>query len=91
MNEAQKMQEELGVNKTFKLVDPIVTPEGKVDEITVRRVRVKDYKEAAQRYPDNGALQQIYVLSKASGLMEEDFENMAWEDCKKLQSFCVGD
>lgn len=85
------MQEQLGINKTIKLVEPIETPTGTVSEITVRRVRVKDYKQAAERYPDNGALQQIYVLSQVSGLMEEDFENLAWEDYKKLQSFCVGD
>lgn len=89
--EAQKLQEKLGVKKTIKLVEPIDTPSGAVSEINVRRVRVKDYKAAAERYPENGALQQIFVLSQASGLMEEDFENLAWEDYKKLQSFCVGD
>ncbi|MBF0802903.1 MULTISPECIES: phage tail assembly protein [unclassified Neisseria] len=90
MNEAKQLQEKLGISQTIKLVEPITTPTGEVREITVRRVRVKDYKQAAERYPDNGALQQISVLAQASGLMEEDFENLTWADYKKLESFCIG-
>lgn len=89
-NEAQKLQEKVGLTKTIRLVQPVETPDGEVSELTVRRVKVKDYKLAAEKYPNNGALQQIEVLAVASGLMPEDFENLCWEDYSKLQSFCIG-
>lgn len=90
-NQAEQLQEKIGMTKTFQLVQPIHSPNGVVNELTVRRVTVKDYKRAAEKYPNNGALQQIEVLAAASGLMVEDFENLCWEDYSKLQSFCVGD
>lgn len=89
-NEAQKMQEQMGLSRTIKLVQPVSTPEGEVTELTVRRVLVKDYRKAAEKYPNNGALQQIEVLAAASGLMVEDFENLCWEDYSRLQQFCTG-
>ena len=89
-NEAQKLQQQIGVTQTIKLVQPIETPNGTVTEVTTRRVLVKDYKRAAELYPNSAALQQIHVMALASGLMPEDFENMAWEDYSKLQTFCIG-
>ena len=79
-NEAQKLQQKIGVTQTIQLVQPIETPNGTVTEVTTRRVLVKDYKQAAELYPNSAALQQIHVMALASGLMPEDFENMAWED-----------
>jgi len=89
-NEAQKVQNKRGLTETIKLVQPVETPDGPVTELTVRRVLVKDYRKAAEKYPNNGALQQIEVLAAASGLMTEDFENLCWEDFTKLQTFCTG-
>ena len=89
-NEAQKVPQQHCVTQTFQLVQPIETPHRSVTEVTTRRVLVKDYKRAAELYPNSAALQQIHVMALASGLMPEDFENMAWEDYSKLQTFCIG-
>ena len=72
-NEAQKLQQQIGVTQTIQLVQPIETPNGTVTEVTTRRVLVKDYKQAAELYPNSAALQQIHVMALASGLMPEDF------------------
>ena len=50
-NEAQKLQQKIGVTQTIQLVQPIETPNGTVTEVTTRRVLVKDYKQAAELYP----------------------------------------
>ncbi|QEY23550.1 phage tail assembly protein [Neisseria animalis] len=89
-NESQKLQEQLGIGKEIVLVEPLDTPTGKVEKLTLRRVKVKDYKRAAEQYPDNAALQQLATLSLASGLMEEDFDNLCWEDYQQISKFCLG-
>ena len=89
-NAAQKIHEKLGLTQTFKLVEAITSPLGEITSVTARRVKVVDYKRAAEMYPENGALQQIQVLTVASGLQAEDFDQMAWEDYQKLRQFCTG-
>ena len=89
-NAAQKIQEKLGAAKVFVLVEPINPPLGEITVVSARRVKVADYKRAAEMYPDNGALQQIQVLAVASGLQAEDFDAMTWEDYQKLRQFCTG-
>lgn len=89
-NTAQKIQEKLGATKSFTLVEPINSPTGVITSVTARRVKVADYKRAAEIHPENGALQQIQVLTVASGLQAEDFDAMTWEDYQKLRQFCTG-
>ena len=45
--EAQNLQEQLGTGKVIKLAEPLQTPSGAITELTLRRVRVKDFKRAA--------------------------------------------
>ena len=90
LNAAQKVQEQLGFIKVFPLRKPIMTPMGEVNQVTARLVMVEDYEKAAIEHPENGALQQIQVLTVASGLQAEDFDQMAWEDYQKLRQFCTG-
>ena len=90
LNAAQKIHEKLGLTRTFPLVESIASPLGEITSVTARRVKVVDYKRAAEMYPENGALQQIHVLTVASGLQAEDFDQMAWEDYQKLRQFCTG-
>ncbi len=89
-NEAQTLQEQLGVGKVVELLEPLDTPTGKVEKLTLRRVKVKDYKLAAEQYPDNAALQQLTALATATGLMQEDFEELCWEDYQQISRFCLG-
>lgn len=89
-NEVQQIQEQLGMTNQVKLIEPIETVNGVVDTLTLRRVKVKDYKFAAQQYPENAALQQLAALAVASGLQQEDFENLCWEDYQQISKFCLG-
>lgn len=89
-NEAQQLQEKIGTSKTITLVEPIETPTGKVTELTLRRVKVKDFKKAAEQYPDNPVLQEAQCLSQACGLQIEDFDELSWEDYSQARQFCLG-
>lgn len=89
-NEAQQLQEDLCVGKVIELLEPLDTPGGKVAKLTLRRVKVKDYKRAAELHPDNAALQQLAALANATGLMQEDFEELCWEDYQQISRFCLG-
>ena len=91
LNAAQKVQEQLGFIKVFPLRKPIMTPMGEVNQVTARLVMVEDYEKAAIEHPENGALQQLYVMGIACGLTREDFRKMAWSDYQKIRSFCSGD
>ena len=88
--EAQQIQQKLGTNKTVKLIEPLDTPSGQLTEITIRRVKIKDLKRAAEQYPDNSILQEAQVLAMASGLQSEDFDELTWEDYSKIRKFCIG-
>ncbi|HRL33785.1 MAG TPA: phage tail assembly protein [Neisseria sp.] len=89
-NQAQALQEQLGVGKVIELLEPLDTPDGKIEKLTLRRVKVKDYKRAAEQHPDNAALQQLAALANATGLMQEDFEELCWEDYQQISQFCLG-
>ena len=89
-NEAQQLQDKLGSSKIIKLVEPIDTPDGAVTQLTLRRVRVKDFKRAAEQHPDNAVLQEAQCLAIASGLQSEDFDELAWEDYSQVRQFCLG-
>ena len=89
-NEAQKLQQDIGVSKVFTLVEPIDTPNGEVKELTARRVKIKDYKRAAVMHPDSSVMQEMAALAMAVDLQIEDFDNLAWEDYSKIRKFCLG-
>ena len=88
--EAQQIQQKLGTNKTIELIEPLDTPNGQLTEITIRLVKIKDLKRAAEQYPDNSILQEAQVLAMASGLQSEDFDELTWEDYSKIRKFCIG-
>ncbi|MBI0096812.1 MULTISPECIES: phage tail assembly protein [unclassified Snodgrassella] len=88
--EAQNLQEQLGTGKVIKLAEPLQTPSGAITELTLRRVRVKDFKRAAEQYPDNAVLQEAQCLAMASGLQNEDFDELSWEDYTLVRQFCLG-
>lgn len=87
--EAQNLQEQLGTGKVIKLAEPLQTPSGAITELTLRRVRVKDFKRAAEQYPDNAVLQEAQCLAMASGLQSEDFDELSWEDYTQVRQFCL--
>ena len=89
-NEAQQLQEKIGVSQVFTLVEPISTPNGEVTELTVRRVKIKDFKRAAAMHPDSSVMQEMVALSAAVDLQVEDFDNLTWEDYSKIRKFCLG-
>lgn len=89
-NEAQKLQQDIGVSKVFTLVEPIDTPNGEVSVLTVRRVKIKDYKRAAAMHPDSSVMQEMAALSAAVDLQIEDFDNLTWEDYSNIRKFCLG-
>ena len=89
-NEAQQLQEKIGISQTFVLVEPIDTPNGEIKELTVRRVKIKDYKRAAAMHPDSGVMQEMAALSAAVDLQVEDFDSLTWEDYSKIRKFCLG-
>ena len=89
-NEAQKLQQDIGVSKVFTLVEPIDTPNGEVSVLTVRRVKIKDYKRAAAMHPDSNVMQEMAALSAAVDLQVEDFDSLTWEDYSKIRKFCLG-
>ncbi len=89
-NEAQQLQQQLGASKVITLIEPLHTPTGVINQLTLRRVRVKDFKRAAEQYPDNVVLQEAQCLALASGLQIEDFDELVWEDYSQLRQFCLG-
>lgn len=89
-NEAQQLQEKIGVSQVFTLVEPISTPNGEVTELTVRRVKIKDFKRAAAMHPDSSVMQEMVALCAAVDLQAEDFDSLTWEDYSKIRKFCLG-
>ena len=89
-NEAQQLQEKIGVSQVVTLVEPIHTPNGEITELTIRRVKIKDFKRAAAMHPDSSVMQEMAALSVAVDLQLEDFDNLVWEDYSKIRKFCLG-
>lgn len=68
---------------TITLNYPINTPNGELKEITLRRAKAKDLRQA-QQYQDP-AEQEFYLFSALTGVMVEDLEELDLSDYKKLQ------
>lgn len=85
-NEAQKLQENLGVSKVIELFYPVVLADGsRLERITMRRAKVGDLR--AVSHLEGEAAQEIAMLARLSGLVPEDLEDLDLCDYKQLQDF----
>lgn len=85
-NEAQKLQENLGVRKVIELFCPVVLADGtRLERITMRRAKVGDIR--AVSHLESDAAQEIAMLARLSGLVPEDLEDLDLCDYKQLQDF----
>lgn len=85
-NEAQKLQENLGVNKVIELFCPVVLADGsRLECITMRRAKVGDLR--AVSHLEGEAAQEIAMLARLCGLVPEDLEDLDLCDYRQLQDF----
>ena len=85
-NEAQQLQEQLGVGKTIVLKYPLRLGTGeRLDKVTLRRPRVGDLRAAAHLASD--AEQELAIFARITGLIPEDLDEMDLADYKQLQDW----
>lgn len=86
MNEAKKMQEQLGVSKEIKLKYPVRLATGEIlEKLTLRRPKVGDIRAVAGLATD--AEQELSIMARISGLVPEDLDELDFADYKALQEF----
>lgn len=86
MNEAKKMQEQLGVSKEIKLKYPVRLATGEMlEKLTLRRPKVGDIRAVAGLATD--AEQELAIMARISGLVPEDLDELDFADYKALQEF----
>lgn len=84
-NEAQKMQQDLGLAKEVVLKYPARLPTGEtLSKVTVRRPRVGDVRAVA--HIGNETEQGLAVLARVTGLVPEDLDLLDLEDLQTLQA-----
>ncbi|ROV57145.1 phage tail assembly protein [Neisseria chenwenguii] len=84
MNEAQKLQEDLGATKTVKLKYPARLATGQtLTELTLRRPKVGDIRAAAHLNTD--AEQELFIFARLTGLVPEDLDALDFADYKEVQ------
>lgn len=84
MNEAQKLQEDLGVTQTVKLKYPVRLATGQtLTELTLRRPKVGDIRAAAHLNTD--AEQELFIFARLTGLVPEDLDVLDFADYKEVQ------
>ena len=84
MNEAKKLQDDLGVNAVVKLKYPVRLPTGEIlDKLTLRRVKVGDLRAVSRI--ENEAEQGLAILARITGLVPEDLDLLDLEDLNALQ------
>ena len=84
MNEAKKLQDDLGVNAVVKLKYPARLPTGEtLDKLTLRRVKVGDLRAVSRI--ENEAEQGLAILARITGLVPEDLDLLDLEDLNALQ------
>ena len=84
MNEAKKLQDDLGVNAVVKLKYPVRLPTGEtLDKLTLRRVKVGDLRAVSRI--ENEAEQGLAILARITGLVPEDLDLLDLEDLNALQ------
>ena len=72
-------------NETIKLAYPFSIAGKPVTELSVRRPKVKDLRNAS-RYGSTPAEQEVGLLSALTGCVPEDLDEMDAADYGKLQS-----
>ena len=86
MNEAQKIQSELGATQTVKLKYPVRLATGEtLTELKLRRPRVGDLRAVAHLSGD--AEQELAIFARITGLVPEDFDELDFADYKQVQDW----
>lgn len=86
MNEAQKLQADLGVSQTVKLKYPVRLATGQtLTELTLRRPRVGDLRAVAHLSGD--AEQELAIFARITGLVPEDLDELDLADYKQVQDW----
>lgn len=84
MNEAKKLQEDLGVNTIVKLKYPARLATGQMlEQVTVRRLCVGDLR--AVLHLKNEAEQELALFARMTGMIPEDLDCLDLTDLKQLQ------
>lgn len=84
MNEAQKLQEDLGATQTVKLKYPVRLATGQtLTELSLRRPKVGDIRAAAHLNTD--AEQELFIFARLTGLVPEDLDVLDFADYKEVQ------
>ncbi|WP_301817773.1 phage tail assembly protein [Neisseria maigaei] len=84
MNEAKKLQEDLGVNTVVKLKYPVRLATGQIlEQVTLRRLRVGDLR--AVSHLTNEAEQELALFARMAGMIPEDLDCLDLADWKQLQ------
>lgn len=85
MNEAQKMQDNLGVSQEVKLKYPVRLATGQLlDKVSVRRPRVGDLR--AVMHIANEAEQGLMLVARVTGLVPEDLDELDLKDLEAVQA-----
>ena len=86
MNEAQKIQNELGATQTVKLKYPVRLATGEtLTELKLRRPRVGDLRAVAHLSGD--AEQELAIFTRITGLVPEDLDELDLADYKQVQDW----
>ena len=70
--------------KEVKLKFPFDFEGQRIDRITIRPAKLREVKEAEERFGKEGLQRSIYLLSKVSGLPIEAIEQMTEPDFLKV-------
>lgn len=85
MNEAKKLQEDLGVNTVVKLKYPVRLATGQVlSELKVRRPRVGDLR--AVMHIGSEVEQGLMLVARVTGLVPEDLDELDLQDLEAVQA-----
>lgn len=85
MTEAKQLQEDLGVGKEIKLKYPVRLATGEMlEKVTVRRPRVGDLR--AVMHITNDAAQGLLLVSRVTGLVPEDLDELDLKDLEAIQA-----
>ena len=85
MSDAKQLQEDLGITTTIKLKYPVRLATGQtLEQITVRRAKVGDLR--AVWYIEGETAQGLAILSRITGLVPEDLDELDIEDLNNLQA-----
>lgn len=85
MNEAKKMQDELAGNQVVVLKYPVRLATGQLlEKVNVRRPRVGDLR--AVMHISNEAEQGLLLVSRVTGLVPEDLDELDLKDLEVIQA-----